>query len=398
MSFNALWKAKGIKSKEDRLKEMRNTLQFGIILKLEQKVNGADMLSNAVFQSLNDQTKTAVIEALEEVSSARAEWPNSMGNEPLSEENILRAIISRLNFLTRENRHDNINPKHTKTFEWIYRNPPNQAVRWESFVDWLNIPGGTYWISGRAGSGKSTLMKFLRGNEEEKQRKAKAEASPEPGGQKSSTLILSFYFWNSGAYLAKSQKGLFKSLLLQALEQDPSLGPTLFPDQYNRYLNWGAFPTFDQLNNAFDKLTKQNLRKILFIIDGLDEFEPGPIDLIQLATIFTDAAKSSNVKAILSSRPLLELEEPLGSAQLQLHDLTHDDITAYVDEELKKNPRMVELFESSQGDAISLVKEIVNSANGVFLWYVFPGSKHTFFFFSSTCSLVYVDELSLLCF
>jgi len=119
--------------------------------------------------------------------------------------------------------------------------------------------------------------------------------------------------------------------------------------------------------------------------------------LIQLATIFTDAAESSNVKAILSSRPLLELKEPLGPAQLQLHDLTHDDITAYVDEELKKNPRMVELFDSTQGDAISLVEEIVNSANGVFLWYVFPGSKHFFFFFSLTCSRVYLDELSLLC-
>ncbi|KAE9364661.1 hypothetical protein N431DRAFT_474246 [Stipitochalara longipes BDJ] len=371
-SFNARWNSRGIKSKAERLNEMRNTLQLGIILKLEQKVNGADILSNTVFQSLNDQTKTAVIEALEQVSSARAEWPNSMGNETLSEGNVLKTIISRLNFLTREDRRDHIDAKHAKTFEWIYRSPADRVVPWESFVDWLNIPGGTYWISGRAGSGKSTLMKFLnekeKEKEKEKQRKAKAEASSEPIGQDSSTLILSFYFWNSGTYLAKSQKGLFKSLLLQALEQDSSLGPILFPDQYNRYLNWEAFPTFDQLNYAFDQLTKQKLHKILFIIDGLDEFEPGPINLIKLATLFTTAAGSSNVKAILSSRPLLEVEEPLGPAQLQLHDLTRDDITAYVDDELKKKPRMVELFESNQRDADSLVEEIVDSANGVFLW------------------------------
>ena len=96
---------------------MRNTLQFGILLKLKQKVNDADMLSNTVFQSLSDQTKAAVIEALGEVSSATAKWPDSMGNEPLSEESILSLIISRLNILTREDRYDNINPKHAKTFD-----------------------------------------------------------------------------------------------------------------------------------------------------------------------------------------------------------------------------------------------------------------------------------------
>lgn len=32
---------------------------------------------------------------------------------------------------------------------------------WDSFIDWLKSDSNIYWISGKAGSGKSTLVKFI---------------------------------------------------------------------------------------------------------------------------------------------------------------------------------------------------------------------------------------------
>lgn len=33
--------------------------------------------------------------------------------------------------------------------------------RWNDFVAWLEEGDGLYWIAGKAGSGKSTLMKYI---------------------------------------------------------------------------------------------------------------------------------------------------------------------------------------------------------------------------------------------
>lgn len=43
----------------------------------------------------------------------------------------------------------------------INESPEDGAVPWAYFVEWWNTPGRVYWISGRAGCRKSTLMKFL---------------------------------------------------------------------------------------------------------------------------------------------------------------------------------------------------------------------------------------------
>jgi putative ribosome biogenesis GTPase RsgA len=39
--------------------------------------------------------------------------------------------------------------------------PITQGQPSPKFADWLENDGGIYWIAGKAGSGKSTLMKYL---------------------------------------------------------------------------------------------------------------------------------------------------------------------------------------------------------------------------------------------
>ena len=53
---------------------------------------------------------------------------------------------------------------HARTFEWIFETPEKlmQAKNMTcEFSDWLKKSNGIFWLAGKAGSGKSTLMKFL---------------------------------------------------------------------------------------------------------------------------------------------------------------------------------------------------------------------------------------------
>ncbi len=52
-----------------------------------------------------------------------------------------------------------IQERHNETFEWIFSEDPEAP--YTSLPHWLEADQGIYWISGKAGSGKSTFMKFL---------------------------------------------------------------------------------------------------------------------------------------------------------------------------------------------------------------------------------------------
>ena len=66
-------------------------------------------------------------------------------------------------------RRSHIKEAHEKTFEWIFTVPtPGHSTRAQpspKFADWLENDGGVYWIAGKVGSGKSTSMKYLCGQE-----------------------------------------------------------------------------------------------------------------------------------------------------------------------------------------------------------------------------------------
>lgn len=64
-------------------------------------------------------------------------------------------------------RFDAVDTAHYKTFEWIFEDTPRTEANErdlsdrESFIQWLSSGKGIFHVSGKLGSGKSTLMKFL---------------------------------------------------------------------------------------------------------------------------------------------------------------------------------------------------------------------------------------------
>ena len=75
-------------------------------------------------------------------------------------------ILNSLAFDGMRGRFEAVHDAHYKTFEWIFeshvdKNDHPGRSGSESFKDWLAFGHDIFHISGKLGSGKSTLMKFL---------------------------------------------------------------------------------------------------------------------------------------------------------------------------------------------------------------------------------------------
>ncbi len=86
----------------------------------------------------------------------------------------------------------------------------------QTVLSFLEDENGLLFIYGKAGSGKSTLMKFLS------QDKTVQDKLNSWAGNKTLCLV-SFFFWNSGDTLQMSLEGLYRSILFETLRQCPDL-------------------------------------------------------------------------------------------------------------------------------------------------------------------------------
>jgi hypothetical protein len=127
-------------------------------------------------------------------------------------------ILGSLSFVSLMDRRESVEVPYENTFEWIYEGLEDSRKPWNSFVDWLRQGSGIYWINGKAGSGKSTLMRYIYENDRTKQElKAWAGAMP--------SITCGFFFWKSGDEYQRSQSGLLRSLLFEILQRDRKLIP-----------------------------------------------------------------------------------------------------------------------------------------------------------------------------
>ncbi|CAO2658381.1 Nn.00g061040.m01.CDS01 [Neocucurbitaria sp. VM-36] len=269
-------------------------------------------------------------------------------------------ILRSLHFKTIKMRESKIPEAHTKTFEWIYSENNEDS----SFLEWLQRDGGVFWAMGKAGSGKSTLMKFLANHPLTRKHLRRWAAEKK-------LVIAKYYFWNAGNDLQKSQEGLLRSLLFTILQKCPQLISKLFEFYPDLVYFEGDLDIWNpqSLLKLFNQLSQQaeSSTKFCFFIDGLDEYEGESIELIEALRAL---AKSTMVKLCVSSRPWHvfkdEYERP-NSRSLKLEDLTRDDIALYVKDILERHER----FDALQQRDIryqELVQQIVDKAEGVFLW------------------------------
>lgn len=266
-------------------------------------------------------------------------------------------------------REETIADAHSKTFQWIFDKSGHAVRPWNNFIAWLEKGEGTYWINGKAGSGKSTLMNFLCQNERTK------DALTTWSGRKD-ILMPKFFFWSGGTTIQKSFEGLMRSLIWQILNEFPEIGSLLndvetqseqrggISREHGFIGAWTKRRLQRTLENVVGQL--QSLCCFCFFIDGLDEFDEDEVDLI---TFFQDIVSSTGVKVCLSSRPYKVYEDAFGpSAKLRLQDLTSKDIQRYVTDKFRSVPQLESITSKHELEMSELKEQIVVKAEGVFLW------------------------------
>lgn len=100
-------------------------------------------------------------------------------------------ILELLKYETMPDRHEEIHVAHEGTFDWIlsdYKPPTTHMAHYHDLAQWLQGRAALYWITGKPGAGKSTLMKYLR----------HAKRTPElaDDGENGAFQILRSFLWS----------------------------------------------------------------------------------------------------------------------------------------------------------------------------------------------------------
>lgn len=302
----------------------------------------------------------------------RREWHTS----PISW-NLKDSLLNKLKYGELDTREERIAEAYTKTFDWIYSSPSEETEdcgSWSDFKHWLEHGKDMYWITGKAGSGKSTLMKMLS------QDRRTLELLRHWSGSQP-LVTAKFYFWASGTEMQKSQEGLLRSLLYQALVQrfeiplgSPSSKWSAFSLSLNRNQSDTTFDqelTWNDIHQAYRLLVEEDSEtpvNYVFFVDGLDEYSG---DLKSLISLIRQLNSYPNVKFCVSSRPWTVFESAFNQqANLMLQHRTFGDIAWYAEQKLQSNAAFRQLQQYNPEYARFLIENITSKASGVFLWVV----------------------------
>ncbi|KAK0738722.1 hypothetical protein B0T18DRAFT_422662 [Schizothecium vesticola] len=284
-------------------------------------------------------------------------------------------LLKSLKYGTMNERRNQIEHPHTKTFQWIFGDAPTQLDGYSKriheaaagFIEWARDQSSpTFWISGKPGSGKSTLMKFLAENP----RTLELLTSASPAA--SQTTILSHFIWSAGQPIEATVKGLLYSLLYQALSEQSASEAVLEKHPGARTKDSVSDWSEDELQVVLFKLLPALGRPLCLFIDGLDEIS-SPVGQFQVLDIIKSLQQIPLpfVKTCVSSRPEPILQQSLGQYPMfKIQDLTRFDIERFAAHTLKAafERSQLNLGENNLKDSGELLEHVCEMADGVFLW------------------------------
>lgn len=258
-----------------------------------------------------------------------------------------QTLLESLKFEQIDARHMSIKSAHAETCKWILKN--------RQYLEWLDTSRlcdhhGFLWIKGKAGAGKSTLMKYIFGC-----RKVMKDQA-----------TLSFFFNARGGELEKSTIGAYRSLLVQILENFPATQTFDALGLSTSDLGDTHIWNVDMLKLLLERaLQTLGGSRLVCFVDALDECHEEKIrDMVQFFERLSGIATAINLcfQVCFSSRhyPHITLRTGL-ELVLEGQEGHTQDITDYIETELK-------IGQSKVAQQIRL--ELQEKASGIFMWVV----------------------------
>lgn len=221
-----------------------------------------------------------------------------------------------------------------------------------------------FWITGKPGSGKSTLMKHIVRHPTTTQLLKKWSGGHE-------VVVSHHFFWNAGTPMQQSRLGFLRTLVYHILYHSPEFAFDHIPPRFHQGGGIGIIPwTLPELRKTLEGFGKQpSVRKHLCIfIDGLDEYKDDHNDLIDL---IHGLSQWPTIKICVSSRPWNVFScayDKQCDGQFAVQDLTAKDIWNYTNDSMCSNPFFGRLRTADEGRCDALIQSVCEKAQGVFLW------------------------------
>ena len=348
--------------------------------------NHRNMAKVSSLNDINFRRMTSVIQRWLDESgdphtrSGIPENASSLPDELIFDKEYQRCLES-LNFANARRRTEMVEEAFSETYQWIF--DPNFGFR-----DWLKGEDirSKYWIQGKPGSGKSTLMKFaivhpLKRNVLEQY-------------NRSHWVVAAYFFHDRGTEVQKSITGFLREILYQILRQRRSLFPLIYPlfrpnrpsssipgigldggkedilkqndDQIN--YNWSPSVLQDALFSiACKSVVDVN---ICIFVDALDEHDGNHRDLLSTLDRLTRLTgnKFFRLRLCLAGRQENIFKDAFRDCPgFSIHDLTTGDIRRYTEGRIQ-DAMSGKLTKDSELALSSLIEDIIDRAEGVFLW------------------------------
>jgi NACHT domain len=217
-----------------------------------------------------------------------------------------------------------IKKAYASTCEWLLGN--------QIYRNWINPHNfhdhhGFLWIWGKAGVGKSTLMKFAHAYTE----KRKSE----------NDIVISFFFNARGEQLEKQTTGMCRSLLFQLLQKAVDLQDVLdnvppTSQQESQPPQWEIEQLCELLIAALVRLKD---RRLQCFVDALDECDENQVrEMINVFEVLGERAaeKGTQIYMMFASRPYPTIDAPYGQRLALENEGGHaGDVAKYVRSHLR---------------------------------------------------------------
>ena len=274
-------------------------------------------------------------------------------------------LLAALNFPEARSRLENVEEAYADTYTWIYEDRLG-------FKAWLQgqDPRPIFWISGKPGSGKSTLMKYaltaattglyLRENDQTR------------------WILTGYFFHDRGSEVQKTMEGFLCEVLFQMLVRRRDLVPLVHPILRDRYaqkeLLGPAFADVDKLRRALFAMACNSDSPIncCIFVDALDEHLGTHRDLTSflkdLAHLNQDWIPNFRLRFCVASRPENHFLDALhGYPGFAVHEYTRADIRRYAAGRFR-DEHAFSLDKQQKEITLGLVSQIEAKSDGVFMW------------------------------